>query len=76
MWNWEAPKKKNSNGVSESKILVDATIPFQSFGEMQNRDEKVNIGAFRDAVFRGEGLLTYIYVNNNRILSCNIIILF
>ena len=43
---------------------------------MQNRDEKVNIGAFRDAVFRGEGLLTYIYVNNNRILSSNIIILF
>ena len=42
---------------------------------MQNRDEKVNIGAFRDAVFRGEGLLTYIYVNN-RNLSSNIIILF
>ena len=40
---------------------------------MQNRDEKVNIGAFRDAVFRGEGLLTYIYVNNNRNLSSNII---
>ena len=40
---------------------------------MQNRDEKVNIGAFRDAVFRGEGLLTYIYVNNNQNLSSNII---
>ena len=40
---------------------------------MQNRDEKVNIGAFHDAVFRGEGLLTYKYVNNNRNLSSNII---
>ena len=28
-------EKKNSNGVSESKILVDATIPFQSFGDMR-----------------------------------------
>ena len=43
---------------------------------MQNRDKKVNIGAFRDAVFRGKGLLTYISVNNNRNLSSNVIILF
>ena len=66
-------EKKNSIGVSESKILVDATIPFQSFEEMQKRDEKVNIGAFHDAVFRGEGLLTYRYVNNNQNISSYII---
>ena len=43
---------------------------------MKNPDEKVNIAAFRDAkkkVFRGEGLLTYRYVNNNRNISSNII---
>ena len=28
-------EKKNSIGVSEGKILVDATIPFQSFGDMR-----------------------------------------
>jgi len=40
--------KKNSIGVSESKILIDATIPFQikpwGYEEMKNPDEKVNIG--------------------------------
>ena len=40
---------------------------------MQKRDEKVNIGAFHDAVFRGEGLLTYRYVNNNQNISSYII---
>ena len=38
--------------VSQSKILIDATNPFQikpwEYGEMKNSDEKVNIGAFRD----------------------------
>ena len=36
---------------------------------MKNPDEKVNIGAYRDAkkkIFRGEGLLTYRYMNNNQ----------
>ena len=28
-------EKKNSIGVSESKILMDATIPFQNFGDMR-----------------------------------------
>ena len=45
--------KKNSIGVSESKILIDAAIPFQikpwGYEEMKNPDEKVNIGAFDDA---------------------------
>ena len=43
---------------------------------MKNPNEKVNIGAFCDAkkkVFRGEGLLTYRYVNNNQNISSNII---
>ena len=30
-----APKKKNSIGVRETKILMDATIPFQSLGDMR-----------------------------------------
>ena len=31
--------------VSQSKILIDATMPFQSLGEeVKNPDEKVNIG--------------------------------
>ena len=58
--------KKNSIGVSESKILIDATLPFQikpwGYEEMTKPDEKVNIGAFhcaKKAVFMGEGLLTY-----------------
>ena len=56
--------KKKSIGFS--KILMDATIPFQikpwECEEMKNSDGKVNIGAFRDvkkAVFRWEGLLNY-----------------
>ena len=44
---------------------------------MKNPDEKVNIGAFCDAkkkyLFRGEGLLTYRYVNNNQNVSSSII---
>ena len=42
----EKHRIKNSIGsVSQSKILIDATIPFQSLGEeMKNPDEKVNIG--------------------------------
>ena len=28
-------QKKNSIGVNESKILKDATIPYQSFGDMK-----------------------------------------
>ena len=58
--------KKNSIGVSQRKILIDATIPFQikpwEYEEMKNSDKKVNIGAFcksKKAVFRVEGLLTY-----------------
>ena len=38
--------------VLVSKILMDATIPFQSkpweYEEMKNSDGKVNIGAFHD----------------------------
>ena len=44
--------EKSSIGVSESKLLIDATIPFQSlrgYEEMKNPDKKVNIGAFCDA---------------------------
>ena len=34
MWNCEPPHEKSSIGVySESKILIDATIPFQSVGD-------------------------------------------
>ena len=33
MWNCEAPNKKSSIGVSESKILIDATIAFQNLGD-------------------------------------------
>ena len=78
MWNCEAPSKKNSIGVSESKILIDATIPFQSLGIWQNEEPKWE-GQYRGilwhkkAVLRVEGLLTYIYMNNNRNLSSNII---
>ena len=39
-------------GVSQSKILIDAPIPFQikpwGYEKMRNSEEKVNIGAFRD----------------------------
>ena len=45
--------KKNSIGVSESKILIDAAFPFQvkpwGYEEMKNPDEKVDVGAFHDA---------------------------
>ena len=38
--------------MSVSKILMDATIPFQinplEYEEMKNSDGKVNIGAFRN----------------------------
>ena len=50
----QAPKKKNSIGVSQSNILIDATISssFQIkpwwYEEMKNSDEKVNIRAFSD----------------------------
>ena len=39
--------KKNSIHVSQSKILIDATIPWEYEG-MKNSDEKVNTGAFRN----------------------------
>ena len=32
MWNCEAPNKKSGIDVSENKIRIDATIPFQSLG--------------------------------------------
>ena len=47
-------EKKNGIGVSQSKILIDATISssFQiepwRYEEIKNSDEKVNIRAFRD----------------------------
>ena len=57
-WIWKKKNdlKKNSiysfYCVSQSKILIDATIPFQikpwEYEEMKNSDEKVNIGALRD----------------------------
>ena len=38
-------KKKNSMGVRESKVLIDATIPLKALGckAMKNPDKKVNI---------------------------------
>ena len=42
----------SKSAFSQSKILIDATIPFQikpwEYEEMKNSGEKVNIGAFRD----------------------------
>ena len=42
----------SKSAFSQSKILIDAIIPFQikpwEYEEMKNSDEKVNIGAFRD----------------------------
>ena len=60
--------------VRSVKFLSDATIPFQikpwEYEDwMKNSDEKVN--AMHKAVFRCEGLLTY--VNNNRNASFNVI---
>ena len=39
---------------------------------MKNLDERVNIGAFRDAkkLYLGEGV-THLYVNDNRSISSN-----
>ena len=70
IWNREASnKKKSSIGVSESKILIDATIrSFKALGyeAMNNPDEKVNIEACiprcKKALFSGEGLLTYAWI--------------
>ena len=63
-----------------SKILIDAMIPFQikpwEYEDwMKNSNEKVNVGAFRDAqkqYLGGEGLVTY--MNNNRNESPTIIL--
>ena len=68
MWNCEPAHEKSSIGVSESKLLIDATTPFQSlrgYEEIKNPDKKVNIGAFCDAkkLFLG-GRGYCIYVNN------------
>ena len=47
-------EKKNCIGVSQSKILIDATISYSfqikpwGYEEMKNSDEKVNISAFSD----------------------------
>ena len=67
---WERHQiKKNSIGVSESKILIDATIrSFKALGyeAMKNPDEEVNTEACipqcKKAVFRGKGLLTYTWI--------------
>ena len=78
MWDWEVRNEKNSIGVSESKILRDATIHFKALGMWENKEPRRE-GQYRGilwhkkAVFRVEGLLTYIYMNNNRNLSSNII---
>ena len=66
--------KKNSIGVSESKMLIDATIPFQTkpwgYEKMKNPDEKVDIGAFHDAkkLYLGGGGGIHLHVNNNQII--------
>ena len=56
----------SKSAFSQSKILIDATIPFQikpwEYKEMKNSDEKVNIGAFRD-----------VKKQNNRNESSNVI---
>ena len=56
----------SKSAFSQSKILIDATIPFQikpwEYEEMKNSDEKVNIGAFRD-----------VKKQNNRNESSNVI---
>ena len=73
--------KKNSIGVSQSKILTDATISFQikpwRYEEMKNSDEKVNVKAFRDIRNRylGGGRITQLslYLNNNQNKSFNVI---
>ena len=65
--------------VRSVKFLSDATIPFQikpwEYEDwMKNSDEKVNVGAFRDAqkqYLGGVGLLTY--VNNNQNESSNVL---
>ena len=60
----------------QSKILKDASIPFQikpwEYEEMKNSDEKVNIGAFHEVKkqYLGGGI-THLYVNNNQNESSN-----
>ena len=57
---WEALNKKNSIAVSENKILKDATIPFQSLGDMR-KEEPRREGQYRascamqNSVFGGRG---------------------
>ena len=51
--------QKNCIGVSDSKILTDATVPYivkpWGYEEMRNPDEKVNTEAFRDIYVNGQG---------------------
>ena len=69
VWNqWEGLNKKNSIGVSQIKILVDATIPFQ-IKPWEWRNEKLRReGQYRGiprckiAVFTVEGWLTYTWI--------------
>ena len=63
-----------------SKIVMDATIPFQikpwEYGEMKNSDRKVNIEAFLDVKkqYLGGRVYSPIHVNNNRNESSNMIL--
>ena len=74
--NGSTALKENSIGVSQSKILIDATIPFQikPWGYAKWRtNEKVNIGAFHDVKKQySGGRTTHLYVNNNRNESSNV----
>ena len=54
---------ESSIGVSQSKILIDATIPFQKkpwdYEEMKNPDKRVNIGTFHDVKKQYLGVRDY-----------------
>ena len=68
MRNWEAPnKKKNSIGVSENKILIDATVPFRSLGDMRKEEPRWEgqyraSSAMQKNCIRRQGLLTYTWI--------------
>ena len=67
IWNWEAPNKKNSIDVRESKILIDATIPFQSLGDTRKEEPRWEgqyraSSAMQKNCIRRQGLLTYTWI--------------
>ena len=73
--------KKNSTGVSQSKILTDATISFQikpwryeENEELRREGQCKGIPRCKKSVFRG-GRITQLslYLNNNQNKSFNVI---